>query len=83
MTRMIADDVEAVARHHRTGRFVREAALRDDECILPRVELDELSDSGPLGITAPARLITEARLGQEAEYGGQDSFTLCLTPLPQ
>lgn len=62
---MITDGVEAVTCHHRTGRFVRKAAPRDDERILPRVELDELPDSGLLDITVPARFITEAALTEK------------------
>ncbi|MDQ0753270.1 SfnB family sulfur acquisition oxidoreductase [Streptomyces africanus] len=54
MTHVIADDAEAVAvAAELADKFSREAALRDAERILPRAELDELSDSGLLGITVP------------------------------
>ncbi|GCB52950.1 SfnB family sulfur acquisition oxidoreductase [Streptomyces sp. NL15-2K] len=54
MTHVIADDAEAVAvAAELAAKFVREAALRDAERILPRAELDEVSDSGLLGITVP------------------------------
>jgi SfnB family sulfur acquisition oxidoreductase len=54
MTHVIADDAEAVAvAAELAAKFAREAALRDAERILPRAELDELSDSGLLGITVP------------------------------
>ncbi|WP_426570275.1 hypothetical protein [Streptomyces canus] len=52
MTHVIADDAEAVAvAAEPAAKFAREAALRDAERILPRAELDELPDSGLLGIT--------------------------------
>lgn len=54
MTHVIADDAEAVAvAAELTAKFACEAALRDAESIRPRTELDELSDSGLLGITVP------------------------------
>jgi SfnB family sulfur acquisition oxidoreductase len=54
MTHVIADDAEAVAvAAELAAKFAREAALRDAERILPHTELDELSDSGLLGITVP------------------------------
>ncbi len=54
MTHVIADDAEAVAdAAEPAAKFAREAALRDAERILPRAELDELSDSGLPGITVP------------------------------
>ncbi|MER6123523.1 hypothetical protein ABT173_12820 [Streptomyces sp. NPDC001795] len=46
MTHVIADDAEAVAvAAELAAKFAREAALRDAGPILPRTELDELSDS--------------------------------------
>ncbi|MFF0584533.1 hypothetical protein ACFYWD_00995 [Streptomyces sp. NPDC003781] len=53
MTHVVADDAVAVAvAAEPAAEFAREATLRDAERILPRAELDELSDSGLLGITA-------------------------------
>ncbi|OAH11916.1 SfnB family sulfur acquisition oxidoreductase [Streptomyces jeddahensis] len=54
MTHVIATDAEAIeTAAHLAAKFAREAALRDAERILPRAELDELSESGLLAITVP------------------------------
>ena len=51
---LTGDEAVATAAHL-AERFGKEAAARDSDRLLPAAELDELSDSGLLAITVPAR----------------------------
>ncbi|MES4905421.1 MULTISPECIES: SfnB family sulfur acquisition oxidoreductase [unclassified Streptomyces] len=54
MAHVITSDAEAIeTAAELAATFARKSALRDAERVLPRAELDELSDSGLLGITVP------------------------------
>lgn len=65
---VIADDAQALAAARTlAARFAEGAAARDAERRLPLSELDELSDSGLLGITVPR------------EHGGADVSIRTLT----
>jgi alkanesulfonate monooxygenase SsuD/methylene tetrahydromethanopterin reductase-like flavin-dependent oxidoreductase (luciferase family) len=89
MTHVTATDAEAIEVAARlAGRFAREAAWRDAEHILPRAGLEELPDSGLLGIGgigpvvvgSPATVADEPeRWVEEADIDGLD-LAYAITP---